>query len=431
MLNPKTHSPNLPDSYYAASKCYSCDYPTLEGLQNADVCIIGGGFSGVNLALELAERGDRVILLEAFKIGWGASGRNGGQLIQGIGEDVTQFHAQVGEAGVQALQQMGLEAVELVRQRIKRFDIACDLTMGYCDLAFKVRHIEAFKAHQRWLESINYRHSVRLLAREEMPQVVGSDAYIGGLVDMGSGHLHPLNLVLGEAKAASEFGATIYEHSKVTRIDYGAEPVVHTAQGQVRCRRLVVCGNAYIGQLNKHLAARVLPAGSYLIATEPLPAAIAERVLPQRMAVCDQRIALDYYRLSADNRLLFGGLCTYSGRDPASIVAKLRPHMDRIFPYLRTVKIDYQWGGLIGIGANRMPQVGRLHENVYYAQAYAGHGINATHMAARVIAEHMHQESERLEYFENIRHLRFPGGRYLRSPLLAAGMLYYRAKDLL
>jgi glycine/D-amino acid oxidase-like deaminating enzyme len=183
--------------------------------------------------------------------------------------------------------------------------------------------------------------------------------------------------------------------------------------------------------LNPKLEGQVLPAGSYVIATEPLSDELAQKVLPQNMAVCDQRVALDYYRLSADNRLLFGGLCNYSGRDPASIVGTLKPHMDKVFPYLQDTKIDFQWGGMIGIGANRMPQIGRLKENVYFAQAYSGHGVNATHMAAKVIAEHIDSETDRMLNFERINHMRFPGGRLLRSPLLAAGMLYHRAKDIL
>jgi glycine/D-amino acid oxidase-like deaminating enzyme len=237
-------------------------------------------------------------------------------------------------------------------------------------------------------------------------------------------------LTLGEAEAAATLGVQIFEQSKVIDIAYGDQNTIRTATGQVKAARLVICGNAYVAGLDTRLESQVLPAGSYLIATEPLTDAQWQQVLPQDMAVCDQRVALDYYRLSADRRLLFGGLCNYSGRDPASIVATLKPHMDKVFPYLKGVKIDFQWGGMIGIGANRMPQSGRLRPNVYYAQAYAGHGINATHLAAHVIAEHIAQESDRITIFEKINHLRFPGGRQFRAPLLAAGMLYHRAKDL-
>lgn len=431
MLNPKTHSPDYPDSYYVASKNLDLNCPSLTESIQTEICIIGGGFSGVNTAVELAERGHQVVLLEAFQIGWGATGRNGGQMIRGIGEDVEQFKNQIGAEGVDAIERMGLEAVDIVKQRVDKYGINCDLTLGYCDLAHKPRHMQAFEEDKAWLESVGYPHEVKMVAAEDMHTVVGSENYIGGMIDMGSGHLHPLNLVLGEAKAAMSAGAKVYERSAVTDIQYGAQVTVKTEKGSVTCDKLVICGNAYVAGLNPKLEGQVLPAGSYVIATEPLSDELAKKVLPQNMAVCDQRVALDYYRLSADNRLLFGGLCNYSGRDPASIVGTLKPHMDKVFPYLTDTKIDFQWGGMIGIGANRMPQIGRLKENVYFAQAYSGHGVNATHMAAKVIAEHIDNESDRMLHFERISHMRFPGGRMFRSPMLAAGMLYHRAKDLL
>jgi len=430
MLNPSTHSPSYPNSYYVNSKRYEQDYPTLTEQLTTQVCVIGAGYSGVNTALELAERGYKVVLLEAYKVGWGASGRNGGQLIRGIGHGADQFKNEIGQDGIDAIGLMGLEAVDIVKDRIAKYSINCDLVMGYCDLAHKPRHMEGFIEDKAWLDSINYKHETRLLNKAEMHEVVGSDNYIGGLIDMGSGHLHPLNLNLGEAKAAGELGVEIYENSEVQSIQYGPTVTVTTGSGTVTCEKLIICGNAYVAGLNEKLESQVLPAGSYVIATEPLSDEVCARLLPKNMAVCDQRVALVYYRLSADNRLLFGGLCNYSGRDPRSIEAALKPHLDIVFPYLKNTKIDFQWGGMIGIGANRMPQIGRLKENVYYAQAYSGHGVNATHMAAKVIAEHITGESDRMEIFERISHMRFPGGRKLRSPMLAAGMLYHRAKDL-
>lgn len=430
MLNPNTHSPTLPDSYYAASQYYKNDYPVLNSNVDVDVCVIGGGLSGVNTALELAERGLSVALVEAFQIGWGASGRNGGQLIRGIGHGTEQFRHQIGQEGIDAIDMMGLEAVEIVKTRVKQYNIQCDLKMGYCDLGHKPKDIKAFEEDKAWLDSVGYAYETRMLDKSDMGEVVGSDSYLGGLIDMGSGHLHPLNLAQGEAQAAFDLGVKIFENSKVTGIQYGEKNTISTERGQVTANYLVICGNAYVAGLNKELEGKVLPAGSYVIATEPLPDNIWHRVLPTDMAVCDQRVALDYYRLSADKRLLFGGLCNYSGRDPKSIVDTLKPHMDKVFPYLRNVKIDYQWGGMIGIGANRMPQIGRLQDNVYYAQAYSGHGLNATHMAAKVIAESITEQSERIQYFEKISHMQFPGGRRLRSPLLAAGMLFHRVKEL-
>ncbi|KZX78703.1 FAD-dependent oxidoreductase [Oleiphilus sp. HI0009] len=429
MLNPRTHSNEYPNSYYAATSKYPMRYPSLTKSLDTQVCVIGGGFSGVNTALELAERGFKVVLLEAYRIGWGASGRNGGQLIQGVVHGIEPFVKALGEEGVKAIEDMGFESVNIVRERVKKYNIDCDLKMGYCDLAHKPRHVEDFKEHKAWLDKIGYPHETRLLEKDEMHEVVGSTTYIGGLIDMGSGHLHPLNLVCGEANAAHELGVQIFEQSKVTNIEYGKRNRITTEAGEVIADKLVICGNAHVAGLNKQLEGQVLPAGSYVIATEPLSEELCNKILPQDMAVCDQRIDLDYYRLSADKRLLFGGLCTYSGRDPKDIVAALRPNMDKVFPFLKDVAIDYAWGGMIGIGANRFPQVGRLKENVYFAQAYSGHGVNVTHMAGKVIAEAISGESNRIAWFEKISHIQFPGGRRFRSPLLAIGMLYHRLKD--
>lgn len=419
-------------SYYAASTNRMLDLPSLEGEQVADVCIIGGGFTGVNTAIELAERGLSVALLEARRIGWGASGRNGGQLIRGVGHDVEQFSDLLGREGVDALKRMGLEAVEIVRQRVEQHGIDCDLRWGYCDLATKPRHLQHFEEDYVDLQRLGYTHPLRLVDKAGLGEIIGSQRYIGGLLDMGSGHLHPLNLALGEAAVARQLGVRLYEHSAATHIEYGPQVRVHTAAGTVRAGHLVLACNAYLGQLQPQLAGKVLPAGSYIIATEPLPQALCQELLPQNSAVCDQRVALDYFRLSADRRLLFGGACHYSGRDPRDIGRYMQPKMLQVFPQLRDVRIDYQWGGMIGIGANRLPQIGRLpdHPNVYFAQAYSGHGLNATHLAARLLGEAISgQLEDRFDLFARVPHATFPGGRFLRSPLLALGMLWYRLKD--
>ncbi len=432
-MNAPVQSSQHTASYYAASSLPQPDHPVLQGEHVADVCVVGGGFTGLNTALELAERGMSVILLEAHKIGWGASGRNGGQLIRGVGHGLEQFEGIIGKDGVRQMKLMGLHAVEIVRQRVERFNIACDLTWGYCDLANKPRDLEGFAEEADELRSLGYRHETRLLQANEVRSVVGSDRYVGGFVDMGSGHLHPLNLALGEAGAAAQLGVKLFEHSAVTRIDYGPQVRVHTAQGSVRANSLVLGCNAYLKDLNPQLSGKVLPAGSYIIATEPLSEAQAHALLPQNMAVCDQRVALDYYRLSADRRLLFGGACHYSGRDPQDIAAYMRPKMLEVFPHLKDVKIDYQWGGMIGIGANRLPQIGRLPDqpNVYFAQAYSGHGVNATHLAGKLLAEAISgQHSDGFDLFAKVPHITFPGGKYLRSPLLALGMLWHRLKEL-
>lgn len=428
-----TASARHADSYYAASSLAQLDHPPLAGDVVADVCVVGGGFSGLNTALELAERGFSVVLLEARKLGWGASGRNGGQLIRGVGHGLDSFANVIGTDGVRQMKLMGLEAVEIVRERVERYQIPCDLTWGYCDLANKPHHLKDLAADAEELRSLGYRHEVRLLQADEMGSVIGSSRYVGGMIDMGSGHLHPLNLALGEAAVAKLLGVKLFEQSEVTRIDYGPEVNVHTANGNVRAKTLVLACNAYLNGLNPHLSGKVLPAGSYIIATEPLSEAQAANVLPQNMAVCDQRVTVDYFRLSADRRLLFGGACHYSGRDPKDIGAYMRPKMLQVFPQLADVNIDYQWGGMIGIGANRLPQIGRLADqpNVYYAQAYAGHGLNATHLAGKLLAEAISgQQQGRFDLFAQVPHITFPGGKHLRSPLLALGMLWHRLKEL-
>ncbi|WP_434359217.1 FAD-binding oxidoreductase [Parasalinivibrio latis] len=425
---PHTHS------YYAASMRYRIDHPPLEESIEADVCIVGGGFSGVNTAIELANRGFSVVLLEANKIGWGASGRNGGELIRGIGHGIEQFTKEIGEEGVAAISKMGIEAVEIVKNRVAEHNIDCDLVMGYCDLALKPAHIRELEQDYEGLRASGYSHEIKMLAKEDMPSVIGSDRYIGGMLDMGSGHLHPLNLVLGEAVAATELGVQIYENTEAQSIIKGNKPVVKTAKGQVTCQYLVLAGNAYIGhKLESHIGGKVLPAGSYVIATAPLEDKLASSIIPKNMAFADLSIALDYYHLSGDNRLLFGGLCTYSGKDPSDITAALMPNMERVFPQLKGVEVDFEWGGMIGIGANRLPQIGRLPDapNIFYAQAYSGHGVNATHMAAKVIAEALTGQAERFDVFAKVKHMTFPGGPLLRSPLLAIGMAYHRIKEAL
>ena len=431
-VHPPVHSANHAPSYYAASANRQLQYPPLGGEVKVDVCVVGGGFSGLNTAIELAERGLSVALLEAHQIGWGASGRNGGQLIRGVGHGLDQFEPVVGREGVRELKLMGLEAVELVRRRVAKYNIDCDLTWGYCDLANKPAHFAGFQEDMAELQGLGYQHELRLVQPDRMHEVVGSSRYCGGMIDMGSGHLHPLNLALGEAAAAQALGVQLFEHSAVTRIDYGPQVKVHTASGHVLASTLVLGCNAYLNNLNQALGGKVLPAGSYVIATEPLGEERARALIPQNMALCDQRVALDYYRLSADHRLLFGGACHYSGRDPADIAAYMRPKMLDVFPELADVRIDYQWGGMIGIGANRLPQIGKLKDqpNVFYAQAYSGHGVNATHLAGKLLGEAIAlRESRGFELFAQVPHMTFPGGKYLRSPLLALGMGWYRLKE--
>ncbi|WP_338589678.1 FAD-binding oxidoreductase [Shewanella khirikhana] len=431
--NSPIHSDKYPESFYFATAKEIYQYPVLDGALEVDVCIVGGGFSGLNTAIELAQKGFSVALLEAKRVGWGASGRNGGELIRGIGHGLEQFKNDIGQEGVDAITQMGFEAVDIVRERVAAHNIDCDLTMGYCDLAVKPRHMRELAEELEHLQSVGYRHELKLLEKADIGEVIGSDCYQGALMDMGSGHLHPLNLALGEARVARELGVQIFEYSAATKIIKGDKPKVLTERGEVSCNQLVLAGNAYIGhKLEPYVGGKVLPAGSYLLATEPLSPEMCQQIIPKNMSFADMRIALDYFRLSSDGRLLFGGLCTYSGKDPADIEAALRPNLEKVFPQLKGVRIDYQWGGMIGIGANRLPQLGTLPDapNIYFAQAYSGHGVNATHMAARLLAEAIAGNTERFDVFAKVKHMTFPGSPALRSPLLAAGMLYHRFMDI-
>jgi len=420
-------------SYYLASANAMPQRPALGADLTADVCVIGGGFTGVNTAIELAQRGLSVILLEARRIGWGASGRNGGQLIRGIGHDVSGFAKYVGEEGVRYLQQAGIDSVALVGERVREHRIDCDLRWGFCELANTPAQFAAFQGELESLAALGYTPETRLVAPQDMAQVVGSGLYAGGLVDMGSGHLHPLNLVLGEAAVAESLGVRVFENSPVLELIHGDTVQVRCASGTVRAASLVLACNAHLDELEPKLSGKVLPAGSYIIATEPLPAELASQLIPQNLALCDQKVGLDYYRLSADRRLLFGGACHYSGRDPADIAAYMRPKMLKVFPQLANTAVEFQWGGKIGITANRFPQVGRLkqHPNVFYAQGYSGHGLNVTHWCARLLAEGIQVgQSSGLDIFSQVPHMTFPGGKALRSPLLALGMLWYRVREM-
>ncbi|MBY8949605.1 FAD-binding oxidoreductase [Pseudomonas sp. SH10-3B] len=421
-------------SYYLASANAMPERPSLGADLSADVCVIGGGFTGVNTAIELAQRGLSVVLLEARRIGWGASGRNGGQLIRGIGHDVSGFAKYVGEEGVRYLERAGIESVALVGERIREHGIDCDLRWGFCELANTPAQFAAFKGEQQNLARQGYVHETCLVGPEDMQEVVGSMVYAGGLVDRGSGHLHPLNLVLGEAQVAESLGVKIFEHTEVLALIHGDTVQVRCARGTVRAASLVLACNAHLEELEPRLSGKVLPAGSYIIATEPLSVEMANQLIPQKLALCDQKVGLDYYRLSADRRLLFGGACHYSGRDPKDIAAYMQPKMLKVFPQLANTAIAFQWGGKIGITANRFPQVGRLQQypNVFYAQGYSGHGLNVTHWCARLLAEGIHAgHSQGLDIFSQVPHMTFPGGKALRSPLLALGMAWHRLRELM
>ena len=292
------------NSYYAATANRMQRYESLEGRETADVCVIGAGFSGLNTAIELAERGLSVVVLEAKRVAWAASGRNGGQLIRGCGHDLTQFKRYIGSDGVATMDQLGLDAIDIVKQRITRYGIKCDLQWGFCELAKTPAHYDGFIEEKVALEQAGYLHRLELVPPHEMERVVASKRYVGGLIDHGSGHLHPLNLALGEAAVASMLGVKIFENSAALEISYGKSVRVRTPKGTVRAKSLVLAGNAHLGELVPQLGGKVLPAGSYMIATEPLLPDEAAVLIPENRALCDQRVGLDYYRLTRSEERL-------------------------------------------------------------------------------------------------------------------------------
>ncbi|MCB1855524.1 MAG: FAD-binding oxidoreductase [Halieaceae bacterium] len=419
-----------PDSYYAATRNMEVAYPALQAEVEVDVCICGGGFTGIATALSLAERGYSVAVLEQHRIGWGASGRNGGQFIGGFSGD-GEIIRQLGPAVRDLVWDIGWLGNTVITRRVAQYAIDCDLKFGYMDLALKPRHMRAFEQYHEELQRRGFGDSVRMVPGQELRSVIGSDAYIGGLIDNRSGHLHPLNLCLGEARAAAGLGVQLYENSAALSLQEGGSgTLVRTAGGQVRAGAVVLAGNAYQQLRLGELRGQVFPAGSYIVATEPLSAAEAAELNPLDMAFCDPNHVLDYFRLSADRRMLFGGRCNYSGREPKSIRASIEPRMHRIFPQLRGKRIDYEWGGNIGIVLNRVPLLGRLGGSMYYALGYSGHGVNMTHASGEILADAIAGDTRKLELFERVRHRRIPLGRTLSSQLLAVGMLYYRLLDL-
>lgn len=380
--------------------------------------------------LHLAERGYDVALLEAHRIGWGASGRNGGQLIDGF-VNADRIEKRLGPEAAKITYQMGIDCRQIVVDRISKYAIDCDLKFGYAELALRESEVRDLNTWFEEKERANYPHEMRLLGRAELHSVVGSDRYLAGLVNMGNGHLHPLNLCAGEARAAVSLGARVFEQSPVVTIHHGQNPRVETASGTVHAGKILLAGNAYLGRTEPRLAPKVIAAGSYMLATQVLPRELQQELLPTDMACIDLRSALDYFRLSADGRMLWGGMCNYSGRVPKSIEGDLRPGMLEVFPQLRIARTEFTWGGNIAISLNRIPQFGRIEGNTYYVQGYSGHGLAPAHMAGKVLADIVAGESEQFELLAKIRHWGLPGGKWFANPALALGMMYYRLKEIL
>jgi glycine/D-amino acid oxidase-like deaminating enzyme len=411
-------------SYYAATANEVTNFSPLTGEQDADVCVIGAGFTGIATALTLAERGYNVHVVEANKVGWGASGRNGGQMISGVSGE-KHFSKSIDDEMNWHLRWRGHE---IIRERVAKYDIQCDLKYGYVDVAIKPRHLREFEADFRELEKHDCQFEFRLLDKDQTHETTGTDRYIGALLNMGNGHLHPLNLCIGEANAAVANGATIYEGSKVQRIEHGARARVITEQGSVTADHVVIAGNAY-HFIEKSLRGIMFPVNSFIIATEPLNDEQQAAVNPNDLAICDPNFVLQYHRLSADKRLLFGARINYFGDDPNYIECHHKPLMLRLYPQLEGIRIDYAWGGTIGVPIHRVPQMGRIAPNVFYSQGYSGHGVNVTHLAGEIMADVIAGTMERFDVFASVKPVRFPGAHTFRKPLVALGILYYQIRD--
>jgi gamma-glutamylputrescine oxidase len=420
------------DSYYEASAVRPfADDPMLDAALEADVCVIGAGFAGLSVALECRARGMSVIVLDAHRPGWGASGRNGGQTLVGFAKDEI-IERQLGLDGARAAWAMSVEGVALVRERIERYGIDCDFTPGYLTVATKPKRVPDLRS---WMDDASSRWGYTKLSwidTDEIRARVASERYLAGVYDPFSGHLHPLKYCLGLAEAARREGALLFARSPVVEVVRGERPVVRTATGEVRCRFVAACGNATIGNvLPAAVAARIAPIASYIVATERLGQARASALITRREAVCDNNFFLDYFRISADHRVLFGGRASSTGASPAQLSEQIRKRMVDVFPQVADARVEYAWGGFVDVTRNRAPDFGSIDPNYFYVQGFSGHGVALTGIAGRVIAQAIAGETAAFDLFAGLRHTRFPGGPALRGPALELGMLYHRIRELL
>jgi gamma-glutamylputrescine oxidase len=432
------HSPHLSqfsgrhiNSWYAASSPDPQPYAPLAPEQNlTEVCVIGGGFTGLSCALELAERGVQVTLLEGGLVGYGASGRNGGQILHGFACPLDLITRQLGTEAAQQCWQMSQQAVTDLGARIARHQIDCDLSWGALTTASTSRQFNHLRGVQQQLQQLNYANT-RLLSAPQLLEQIDSPAYCGGLFDPGGGHLHPLRYAQGLALAARQAGAVIHEQTRATRItESNGQVCIHSDNGgQIQAQHLVLACNVDIGLLDSRLAQRFLPVISHIIATEPLPETLAQQLLPHNAAVCDSNHVLNYFRLSSDRRMLFGGRLKNASATPARIAEQRRHDMAHIFPALAHCRIDYSWGGAIDIGLNKAPQFGRINPKIYYAQGFAGHGVALTGLAGQLIAQAILQQSSGFDLFARIKAPYIPLHRFSAAALVRCGIAFYRLRD--
>ena len=417
------------NSWYAATANTELDLPPLEGRSQCDVCVIGGGYTGLSTALHLRQRGYRVTLLEANRIGWGASGRNGGHVATGQRVDQETLEKLVGLERARQLWQLGLEAVDLVCRLINEHGIDCELKQGNLHVASKHADIAALPGEVEHLRKVYGYDGIRYIDRAELAGMTSARGFGGATLDSGARHLHPLNFALGLARAALDAGAQLHESSRVLSYREGDKVLVKTARGEVEADYLVLGCNGYLDKLEPRAAGRIMPINNYMLATEPLPEDLARRLIRDDTSMSDSQFVINYWKLSADNRLLFGGGESYTRRFPADIKGFVRKYMLRIYPELADTRIDYGWGGTLAITLKRMPDFGRLGPNVFYAHGFSGHGVPTATQAGELLAEVISGTAERFDVMASVPAPRFPGGTLLRWPGLVAGMLFYSLRD--
>lgn len=418
-----------PDSWYAATAHHWPLQPSLQSSVECDVCVIGGGFTGLSAALHLAQRGYRVALLDAHRVGWGASGRNGGQLGSGQRLEQDELEHLLGVAHARRLWHLAQESKALVKDLIARYHIDCDLSSGILYTDHLARLSGDSREYVDKLQSEYGYSAISWVNRAELSTMLGTEAYHSAVMDSDAAHLHPLNYALGLARALAAAGVSIFENSPVTEIQPGRQTIVQSVNGNIKAQFVVLACNGYLGKLNAHVAARVMPINNFIVATEPLSEAVARQLIRDNIAVADSKFVVNYFRLSADRRLLFGGRESYGYRFPADIKSFVRRAMLSIYPQLQHTRIDYGWGGTLAITMRRMPYLQRLENNIFTASGYSGHGVGMATLSGQLIAEAIAGTAERFDVMSTVAAQRFPGGLAMRSPLLKLAMLYYSLRD--
>lgn len=427
LLHSNDRQGEYPASYYAATATPLAHFPVLRGAITADVCVVGGGYMGLSAALHLAEAGYNVALIEAHRVGFGASGRNGGQVGSGQRPDQIDLERRAGRENARRLWDMAEDAKALVRSLIARHQMPVTWRPGVAQACWSDAEVAEGAAYADHLARTYGYDQIETMDRSAIRRLIGSEAFAGGGIDWGAGHIHPLNFAIGLAKAAAGAGVSVFENSEAISIDQGAKPRVTTAQGSVTCDHLILAGNGYLGGLAPKYAARVMPINNFILATEPLGDR-AQEVLSQPVAVADTKFVVNYWRLSDDNRLLFGGAESYGYRFP-DIIRAVTPPMLAIYPQLKDVRTDYAWGGTLAITMNRMPAFLRLAPNVLAASACSGHGVAMATMTGRILAETVRGTSANFDLMANLPQQSFPGGAALRWPLLVLAMTWYSMRD--